>query len=120
MNDSDNPAEDRTDWAEDRTGMANERTFAGWLRTGMAAIAVAVGLQVVFREIDPTWLGKAVATVFLLIAIFIFWTAQQKARDADKRLSRHKTDAPRPRNYTIMAAVFVLAAVFVGVVLWML
>ena len=45
-------AEDRTDWAEDRTILANERTFAGWMRTGMAAIAIAVGLKAVFNDAD--------------------------------------------------------------------
>ncbi|MDF1729557.1 MAG: DUF202 domain-containing protein, partial [Sulfitobacter sp.] len=41
-------AEDRTDWAEDRTILANERTFAGWMRTGMASLAVAIGLKAVY------------------------------------------------------------------------
>jgi hypothetical protein len=34
-------AEERTDWAEDRTILASERTFAGWVRTGLASLAVA-------------------------------------------------------------------------------
>lgn len=36
-------AKDRTDWAEDRTALANERTFAGWMRSVMAAVAIAMG-----------------------------------------------------------------------------
>ena len=48
MNKSNDLAENRTDWAEDRTILANERTFAGWMRTGMASLAVAIGLKAVF------------------------------------------------------------------------
>src|SRR5687767_1548938 len=30
----------RTDLAEDRTILANERTFAGWMRTALACVAI--------------------------------------------------------------------------------
>ncbi|MEY8838652.1 DUF202 domain-containing protein, partial [Cribrihabitans sp. XS_ASV171] len=45
MTDKTDMAESRTDWAEDRTLLANERTYAGWLRTGMAAVALALGTR---------------------------------------------------------------------------
>ena len=48
----------RTDFAEDRTVQATERTFAGWLRTAFAAIAVGIGFQALFGELDPPWLGR--------------------------------------------------------------
>ena len=65
MSDRNELAEDRTHWAEDRTSLANERTFAGWMRTGMAAIGVAIGLKAVFGAFEPTWMAKAVASIFL-------------------------------------------------------
>ena len=65
-------AERRTDWAEDRTVLANERTFAGWLRTGLAAVAVAIGFQAVVSDFEPTWAAKTVATMFLVAALVTF------------------------------------------------
>ena len=79
MSDKNDLAEDRTDWAEDRTILANERTFAGWMRTGMAAVAVAIGLRAVFGEFEPTWVAKAVASVFIFAALYVYLAAQASA-----------------------------------------
>ncbi len=117
---SNDMAEDRTDWAEDRTLLASERTFAGWMRTGMAAIAIALGLKAIFGDIEPTWLAKAVATVFICLAIGIFWSARQNACKAHARLDEHKTEAHSTQRMTILATVMSLGAVLTGVCLWML
>lgn len=113
-------AESRTDWAEDRTVLANERTFAGWLRTGMAAVALAVGLRAVFREAEPAWLPKAAATVFLLAALIIFWTARRNAGKAHARLTVHNAEVQKSRTFTLLAAIFTIGAVATGIVLWSL
>ncbi|HEY9553776.1 DUF202 domain-containing protein [Allosphingosinicella sp.] len=39
--------------AEDRTVLANERTFAGWVRTGLATIAIGLGFSALFRQMEP-------------------------------------------------------------------
>lgn len=54
--------------AEDRTSMANERTFSSWMGTGLGAI----GMKAVFGAFEPTWAAKAVASIFIAIAILIF------------------------------------------------
>lgn len=113
-------AEDRTDWAEDRTALANERTFAGWMRTGMAAIAIAVGLRAVFGGADPTWVPKAVSTLFIAAALFIFWSARINACRALSRLENHKAEPQSGRHFTVLAGAFSLGAVTVGIVLWTL
>ena len=113
-------AEARTDWAEDRTVLANERTFAGWMRTGMAAIAIAVGLRAVFQAAEPTWLPKSVATIFLVAAIIIFWSARRNACKAQVRLNAHKAEIQPGRIFTLLAAIFSASALAVGAVLWTL
>lgn len=113
-------AEDRTDWAEDRTVLANERTFAGWLRTGMASIAIAVGLHAVFRTTEPIWLPKIVATVFIAAALVIFWTARLNAGKAHDRLTAHKAEVQKTRTFTILATLLSVGAVATGFVLWSL
>ena len=113
-------AEARTDWAEDRTVLANERTFAGWMRTGMAAVAVAIGLRAVFNEAQPEWLPKAVATLFIAIAVGIFWSARGQSVKAQSRLDTHDAEAQPTRLFTILSIAFSIAATAVGGILWTL
>ena len=110
-------AEERTDWAEDRTALANERTFAGWMRTGMASVALAIGLRALFGPFEPTWLPKLVALVFIAIAIGIFWAARSQATKAQRRLDTHAAEAQSGRLFTILSLVFSAAAVATGFVL---
>lgn len=113
-------AQDRTDWAEDRTAMANERTFAGWMRTGMACIALAVGLKAVFGAFDPTWLAKSVATLFLVIACAIFWSARNRAKQTQARLETRTADLQPASSFTMLAALLSLGAIVTGLILWWL
>ncbi|MEM8851869.1 MAG: DUF202 domain-containing protein [Pseudomonadota bacterium] len=122
-NDRDNKtdlAEWRTDWAEDRTVLANERTFAGWMRTGMAAIAIAVGLRAVFNEAEPTWIPKAVATLFILAALAIFYAAWKNSCHGQRRLDTHDTNEQDTRTFGLLSAMFSVGAVAVCAVLWTL
>lgn len=113
-------AKERTDWAEDRTIMANERTFSSWMGTGLGAIGVAIGFQAVFGEFDPTWAAKAVASIFLVIAIIVFWSAQRQAVKTFRRLHENDAEATPSRNYTILASAMTFAALATGAILWML
>jgi putative membrane protein len=113
-------AEDRTDWAEDRTILANERTFAGWMRTGMAALAVAIGLRAVFGPFEPTWAAKGVASIFIVAAIYIFWAAHDAATRTLERLNDHHAHAQPNRRMRVIAVIFSLASVGIGAILWML
>ena len=113
-------AKDRTDWAEDRTLLANERTYAGWLRTGAAFVAVALGLHAVFGETDPVWLAQAVATAFLVAAAGTFAGAAQQSRAAQARIKQHDTRAQPPWRMVALAALLILGTVGTGVILWTL
>ncbi|HBR36988.1 MAG TPA: DUF202 domain-containing protein [Sulfitobacter pontiacus] len=120
MNKSNELAENRTDWAEDRTILANERTFAGWMRTGMASLAVAIGLKAVFGDFDPTWAAKAVATIFVVAAVYIFWAAHDAATKTLDRLNDHHANAQPNARMKTLAVIFSFASVAVGGILWML
>ena len=115
MSQSNDLAEERTDWAEDRTILANERTFAGWMRTGMAAVALAVGLRAVFGSFEPTWLAKSVATVFIVLAVFIFWAAQTLSR-----LNDNQAHAQPLRRMQVIAVILAIGALATGGILWAL
>jgi putative membrane protein len=120
MSEKNDLAENRTNWAEDRTILANERTFAGWMRTGMASLAVAIGLRAVFGEFEPTWAAKAVATIFVVAAIYIFWGAHDTATKTLKRLEDHHANAQPNQRVKLLAIIFSIASAAVGGILWML
>ena len=113
-------AETRTDWAEDRTIMANERTFASWIGAGMGALGIAIGLQAVFGPFEPTWLAKLVASLFLLVAIVLFWSARNKAKKTFDRLTEHDSEARKARDFTGVATLLSFGAFGIGLVLWLI
>ena len=113
-------AEDRTDWAEDRTVMALERTFAGWMRTAFAAIAIGIGFRALFGEFEPPWLAKAIATLFIALAIVFAIGAERRACKAFNRLSSHAVDAPKLPNIQLIAYSISAGALLLIVALWVL
>lgn len=113
-------AEDRTDLAEDRTVLAHERSFAGWLRTGMAAVGIGLGFNALFRAIEPVWAPKLIATMFLVIAIGIFISAERRACSIFSRLDAHKVDAVKPIRIRIMAWFLASATTALVVAFWVL
>lgn len=120
MGDKNDLAKDRTDWAEDRTILANERTFAGWMRTGTASLAIAVGLRALFDDVEPTWMPKAVSTNFILLAVYIFWAAQASAGKTQKRLDDHHAHAQPNGRLKVIASIFAAASICVGIFLWLI
>lgn len=96
-------AEDRTDLAEDRTVMANERTFAGWARTAMAAIGIGLAFNALFNAMEPAWAPKAIATIFILLAIFLVIMAERRAGAVAARLDSHAGRDLSKMNLRIIA-----------------
>lgn len=113
-------AQERTEWAEDRTILANERTFAGWMRTGLAAVGIGLGFQAIFRTVEPTWVAKLAATIFICIGIFIFYAAWRKSCLVLLRLDSHSSE-PVPRDGVgLIAALFATGSAVLLVVIWLL
>lgn len=113
-------AEDRTDLAEDRTLLANERTFSGWARTAMAAIGIGVGFAALFRPIEPTWVAKAIATLFFALAIFVIIAAERRACGVEARLCAHDLEASGAINFRVMAgAITTGASVLIFAIWWL-
>lgn len=111
-------AEDRTEFAEDRTLMANERTFAGWMRTGLACLGLALGFQAVFGKIDPVWLPKLVASGFAAIAILIFISAYRQARLVFHRMNSHQFETTSRNHLRLLCAVMIIGAAAVVAGIW--
>jgi putative membrane protein len=104
------PERSRLDLAEDRTILAIERTFAGWVRTALACIALGIGFHALFQSMRPPWLPRVVATAFLGLAIFLVVLAERRAAAVMRRLSAHVVLTAKPMNLRIFASVIALGA----------
>lgn len=111
-------ARDRTELAEDRTVLAHERSFAGWVRTGMAAVGIGLGFNALFRTLDPAWVPKAIASIFLAAAIFIFISAERRACRIIGKLEAHKVSALRPVRIRLLTVILAGATVMLGGAIW--
>ena len=116
---SDEPPFSKTELAEDRTLLANERTFAGWMRTSLGCIGIALAFHALFRAIEPLWLPKAAATLFLLIAVQIAWASVRRAASVRQRVDPHLADAARPMNLEVVAGAISLGAGLVAAIFWL-
>lgn len=111
---------DRTDLAEDRTVLANERTFASWSRTGFAAVGIGLGFKALFVNMEPEWVPRAIATVFLAIGILLFMTAERRACVILHRLSAHKVVPLRDNGLKFFAYASSVAVLCLILALWLL
>ena len=113
-------AERRTALAEDRTVLASERTFAGWLRTGYAAVGIALGFHALFGQLEPPWAGRLIASLFLLISIAIFFAAQRRARAVRSRLNAHEIVPANGRWIEAITLASICGSLALGAALWFL
>ncbi|WP_439522254.1 YidH family protein [Marivita sp.] len=120
MSDKKDLAEERTDWAEARTILANERTFAGWMRTGMASVALALGLRALFDPFEPTWIPKLVSTLFIFIALAIFWAAWRNSSETQKELHAKDAQPQSASRIGLIAAILSAGSAAAGAILWLL
>ena len=109
----------RTELAEDRTILANERTFAGWMRTAMASVAIGVGFHALFPAMRPPWMPRAIATAFLLLAIIVIISAERRASAVMGRLSAHVVITAKPVNLRLFAAAISLASLALIAAIWL-
>lgn len=113
-------AESRTDLAEDRTLLANERTYAGWMRTGLAAVGIGLGFNALFSKMEPVWAPKAIATAFLVIGIFIFAAAERRACAVIRRLETHRVKTVNRTNLRLLTIISIGATMALVAAIWLL
>ena len=111
--------DERTLLAEDRTLLANERTFAGWVRTGLAAIGVGVGFQALFQTMEPSWIPKGIATTFLLLGSVVVMAAERRARAVQRRLSADIVVTARAMNLRLVTLAVAAGALALIVAIWL-
>ena len=110
----------RTDLAEDRTILSNERTFAGWMRTSLACVAIGVVFPELFTRMEPQWVPRAIATAFLVLAIVVIVSAERRAAAVMERLSPHVVVEARPMNMRLFAAAISVGSAALTAAIWLL
>lgn len=113
-------SKDRTDLAEDRTLLANERTFAGWARTALAAIGLGLGFQAIFRETEPTWVAKSIATLFEALGAFVIWRAERRLAAVLHRISKNSVEPMGRTNFRGITLVICTGALLTVGAIWFL
>ena len=113
-------AVERTNFAEDRTVQATERTFAGWLRTAFAAIGVGLGFHVIFGQLEPPWLARAIATLFILAGAWLAVSAERRACDSLAKLEPHRIVGPPLPKFRWLGWAAALGALLLIAGLWIL
>jgi putative membrane protein len=113
-------AENRTELAEDRTILANERTFAGWARTALAAIGIGLAFNALFKAMEPTWVAKAIASVFIVLGVFLTWMAERRAHAVAARLESHSVKSMNQMNLRLIAAAVSLGSTALIAGIWLL
>ncbi len=111
-------AQDRTDLSEDRTILAAERTFAGWVRTAFAAIGVGIAFHGLFGTMQPDWLPRAVATLFIAVGAVVVAGAERRIGRTFDRLSAHEVARARTPRLRWLAVATVVGAAILIAALW--
>jgi len=117
---TDELAKARTDLAEDRTVLANERTFASWFRTGFASAAIGLGFHALFVRMEPPWAPRAIASLFLLLAIFIFVSAERRSCAVLQRLHAHDVTPFKNARLRLMTAIASVGVAALTAAIWLL
>lgn len=100
--------------------LANERTFAGWMRTGLAAVGIGLGFNALFGKLQPFWVPRGIATVFILIGIFVFYMAQRNGCRVHDRLSNHDSEPMKGMNMQLISGFMAFGGVCLAIGMWLI
>ena len=73
-----------------------------------------------FGRVEPGWIGKLIATGFLLIAILIFIGAERRACAVFSRLETHKVQSVKLTDIRILAYASIATTVALIAAIWLL
>ena len=90
------------------------------MRTGLAAVGIGLGFNALFGKLEPFWLPRAIATIFILIGIFIFYVAQRNGCRVQNRLSSHDATPMRGMNLKMIAGFMAVGSISLAVGMWLI
>ncbi len=96
------------------------RTFAGWSRTALACIGVGLGFQAIFRSVEPTWVAKLIASLIILLGVYIIWRAERRASALPDHNKGNEVSLMKPANFLVLAISITAAAALLILAIWFL
>ncbi len=121
--DNSRPARPRDKWwqvgktPDYRFTLANERTFLAWIRTALALMAGAVGIEQFSPQLSSEELRIIISTMLLLAASCMGYMAWQRWRRNEYAM-RLEEDLPYTRALAIIAILMAVLAILLGILLW--
>lgn len=100
-----------------RFTLANERTFLAWIRTALALMAGAVGIEQFAPQLSSAELRIGISTLLLVAASAMGFMAWRRWRRNEYAM-RLESNLPYTRALVILATLMVLLAILLGVLLW--
>lgn len=100
-----------------RFTLANERTFLAWIRTALALMAGAVGIEQFSPQLSSGELRIAISTTLLLSASLMGFMAWRRWRRNEYAM-RLAANLPYTRALVILSALMVVLSVSLGILLW--
>lgn len=100
-----------------RFTLANERTFLAWIRTALALMAGAVGIEQFSPQLSSAELRIGISTLLLVAASTMGYMAWRRWRRNEYAM-RLESSLPYTRALVILAALMVVLAILLGALLW--
>lgn len=100
-----------------RFTLANERTFLAWIRTALALMAGAVGIEQFSPKFSSAGLRVTIALTLLCAAASIGFIAWRRWRSNEYAM-RLERDLPYTRVLLMLAVFMVILASLLGLLLW--
>ncbi|WP_054179551.1 YidH family protein [Trabulsiella odontotermitis] len=100
-----------------RFTLANERTFLAWIRTALALMAGAVGIEQFAPQISSAELRIGISMLLLVAASAMGFMAWRRWRRNEYAM-RLENNLPYTRALVILAALMIFLAILLGVLLW--
>jgi putative membrane protein len=113
----DRPSRSGDSGAERRTHLAGERTELAWWRTGLTAIAVALGVGRVLPDLarNPTsWPYELIGVGFALYGIVLIGYGTRRARELEQELGAPRPSRASNRILPLLTAVGMLLGLSTG------
>lgn len=100
-----------------RFTLANERTFLAWIRTALALMAGAVGIEQFSPQLSSAELRMGISGVLLLAACAMGYMAWRRWRRNEYAM-RLERNLPYTRALVTLAALMAILAILLGILLW--
>jgi len=106
--------------ASRRTWLASERTVLAWLRTGLTATAVALGIGKVIPDLragGSSWPYVALGAAYALLGAFIVAYGMWRGREVDRAIREGRYAPPGDRAMWVVGATSIGLALLAAVII---